>query len=133
MGISQRDPVHFRVDMINPFPMPNPEPSAMVRLTFEILDRATHRTYRLPIELVAPYVEAVERAIASRAVYWVDLDYTKLPPYPPPGIADSIPMRILRAVQNQQVVWRCADEADLGCLTDDARARRGELALAGAF
>jgi hypothetical protein len=135
MGISQRDPVHIRVQTIDPFPMPDPEPSAMVRITFEILNRATRRTYQLPIVLVAPYVEAVERALASQAVYWVDLDYTKLPSYPPPGMADSIPMRILRAVQHQQAV----DERDArangtapGRSSGNASAHYGELSLAGA-
>jgi hypothetical protein len=112
MGISQQDPVHIRVDQIDPFPLPDPSAARLVRLTFAILNRSTRRTYHLPAVWVAPYGDALARAWASQAVYWVDLDYTKLPNYPPPGAGESIPMRILKAVQNRQVVRDHDDRAD---------------------
>jgi hypothetical protein len=116
MGIGQPEPVHIRVDSIDPIPPADASPSLLVRVTFEVLDPPRFRSYQLPSVWVVPYVEALQGAIASRAVYWVDLDYTKLPAYPPPGIGDSIPLRILKAVQNQQ---RVGDQDEPG---DDDRA-----------
>lgn len=104
--IDQEDPVLFRVIGTAPVIAPELSPGMDIVLQVELLNSIHNKRFShfaLPMRWVAPYRQAIEQAQQSQAVYWVDLDYSKTPDFPPKGPEDSVPMRIMAAIQNDQL------------------------------
>jgi hypothetical protein len=93
------NPLHFRVLGVEPVAQPHREEVDLVidPLTLPV------RRYRASRATMLTYIAAIEHAITSGAVYWVDLPGTKHSRALLPGDDETL-ARMLRALKDRQLV-----------------------------
>ena len=96
--------VTFRVREFGGVPIPELYPQGGRVFTIEIVGQRRVRQFAIPIDVVKTYQNMVREAARARRTYWVDLDAAEAFNRPALGADDSIPLRILTAIANGQVV-----------------------------
>jgi len=102
MGLSQEDPVQFRVRDI----VPNPRTFALAEeftLSIDYVNKPGGITFATSSEWLAPYRETLQEAIDGHDVYWVNWHYPDNESWPPKP--DDSPLeRLIQAIASKQVV-----------------------------
>ena len=114
--ITQRDPVHFRVTELAPLPVAEATRPGWLVLSVAFLnkdDGLPGMKSPIPPQWYQPYLEAIEEAIRSQQIYWVDWDYTNAPDFPP-RLSDNTVQRLLRAIGDRQIVQGQDEYAENG-------------------
>lgn len=106
--ITQADPVRFRVREYGPNPFPQLASPGRVILSIARID-TPGINFEMLLGQFLPYRDAVDEAIRTQAVYWVDWDYSTTPTFPP-RMYDSTLDRLLNAIQDRQLVPPDADQ-----------------------
>lgn len=108
-NITQAEPVHFRVQEVSPHPFPQLARSETVVLRIVRAGKGGGINFEMSLRQFLPYRDAVEEAIRSGALYWVDWDYSKTPTFPPP-MNDTTLDRLLKAIKDRQFVRSDTDD-----------------------
>lgn len=112
MSISQREPVHFRVLSFDP----NPIQEITGPYDYIVLIQRAEPGNRMKINFafraddLVPFMEALQTASQTQAVYWVDWNYEDVSVFDHRP-RDSTDWRMLRAVADQQIVEAPNDDA----------------------
>ena len=98
------DCVQFRVREFGAVPIPEFHPRGGRVLTIHIIGHTRVRQFVIPMDLVEAYQVVVREAARAKRTYWVDLNDSGVFDQPHMGYDDSVPMRILTAIHNGQIV-----------------------------
>jgi hypothetical protein len=101
-NVAQEASVYFRVQWIDPHPLGEDYPSEKVVLSIEPIGQPRVLFVTSP-ERYEPCHDAVTEAIKSQAVYWVQLDRSKMSNVSP-HLNESTLDRLLDAIKNRQIV-----------------------------
>lgn len=99
-----QDHVQFRVREFGAVPIPELLPAGGRVLTIQIVGHPHVRQFGIPMEWVISYQEVVRAAARAKQTYWVDLSDAGAFDHPNRSYTDSIPLRILKAIHNRQIV-----------------------------
>ncbi len=99
-----QDRVQFRVREFGAVPIPELHPRGGQVLTIEIVGHPHVRQFVIPMDWVKAYQEVDREAARGKQTYWVDLNHSGVFDLPNLGYDDSVPMRILKAISNGQIV-----------------------------
>ena len=106
-SIPHEAPVYLRVRAIEPNPDPTHAWTAELLLEIEFVDPPRTRVIGLAQHWYLPYHEALQEAVRSQQVYWVDAvdgDDFEMPSVPPSDDEIAVVHRLLNAIQNRQIV-----------------------------
>jgi hypothetical protein len=104
--IGQEEPVHFRINSFDPNPVPAPMSRPGERLLAVHVDmphRREHINFPMLPDQFTPYLEAIEEAIRTQDLYWVDWNYENMGAFDHRP-QDSTDWRVLRALADRQMV-----------------------------
>jgi len=93
------EPLHFRIRGVLP---PSDQSRGEIDLLIDCMTMPPLRYSAKRVTLM-PYMAALERAIVTGAVYWVDLSDIDILTFSP-RMNDTILIRILKALENRQLV-----------------------------
>src|SRR4051812_18399940 len=104
MKLTREEPVHFRIRGVGPHPIVPPlSAPGEFFLDIEYLNYPGAPSWPIRPDELEPYRGAVEEAIRSRQVYWVDWSAIPLAAFQPARSATLVD-RLLRAVAAGQTV-----------------------------
>src|SRR5688572_2747223 len=100
--LARPKPVHFRIRGVGPHPLDPPlSAPGQLLLDIEYLNYPAAPSWPIMPDELEPHREAVEAAIRSGQVYWVDWSERVMPMFQP---SLTLPERLLRAVSAGQMV-----------------------------